>query len=79
VLMLIHSREPPPEQRREPVPWTPNWRVWLWAAIAVAVGYAALNTHGAMGALLVICSFYALCRWAAEVLPYPGGLTEWRQ
>jgi hypothetical protein len=79
VLMLVHSREPPPEERRERGPWEPNWRVWLWMAIAVVVGYAALNADGAVGTLLLLGAFYAVCRSVAEALPYSGGLTEWRQ
>ena len=79
MLMLIHSREPPPEERRDPIRWEPNWRVWLWVAIAVVVGYAALNASGAVATLLIMCAFYAGCRSVAEALPYGRGLGEWRQ
>jgi hypothetical protein len=79
MLMLVHTREPPPDDGREPVAWEPNWRTWLWVAIAVVVGFAAVNADGGVGTLLIFGAFYAACRALAQALPYWGGLTEWRQ
>jgi hypothetical protein len=79
MLMLVHSREPLPGDGEGPVEWRPNWRVWLWVAIAGVVGFAASNADGAVGMLLIFAAFYSACRALAEALPYSGGLTEWRQ
>ena len=75
--MLVHSQDPPPDEGR--AAWEPNWAVWLWVAIAVVVGFAALNADGAVGAALLFAAFYAGCRSLAQALPYGRGLTDWRQ
>ncbi len=75
--MLIDDRTP----RDEPAlpPWSPNWRVWRWVAMAVLAGIAGLVAGGAAGTLLVIIAFAAGCRVLDEALPYREGLREWRQ
>ncbi len=77
--MLVHSQEPPPDEGRRRASWEPNWAVWRWVAIAVVVGFAALNADGAVGVLLMFAAFYAGCRSLDEAVPYRRGLTEWRQ
>jgi hypothetical protein len=71
--MLIHEEEPGPR------PWRPNWRIWRWVAVAVVVGYAATETAGGVGVLLILIAFYAACKAVAEAIPYGGGLHEHRQ
>jgi hypothetical protein len=75
--MLIDTREPSFGDAR--TPWQPNWRVVLWAGLAVVLGVAGANTGDAIGTLLVIVAFAAGCRALDEVLPYKEGLREYRQ
>lgn len=78
LLMLIHDedRGPDPPERAA---WEPNWRLWAWVLAAAVVAFAAVNTTGAVSALLVLTAFGLSCRALSEAIPYGGGLTEWRQ
>jgi len=77
-LAYVHARDPdPPEDRR--AVWEPNWRVWRWVLVAVAVGYASAHTQGAVSALLTLTAFVCVCQAGAEALPNGDGLREHRQ
>jgi hypothetical protein len=72
-MMLIHEQPPGPR------PWSPNWHVWRWVAIAVPVAYASTAADGAIGFLLLIVAFYAVCRALADALPGWPGMREHKQ
>ena len=72
-MMLIHEQPPGPR------PWSPNWRVWRWVAVAALVFYGSTADDGAVGFLLLVVAFYAGCRAVTEALPGWQGMREHKQ
>ena len=75
-MMLVDTRDERPER---PPAWEPNWRVWWRGTAAAILGVAAFSTGGLVSVLLIFAAVYFACRTVDEALPYPLGLTEWRQ
>jgi hypothetical protein len=81
VLLLIDTRNPPPDP--DPVgdrpAWEPNWRLWGWVALTIALFVAADSTAGLVAYVLVLAAFFAACRAVLVILPPLDGLREHRQ
>jgi len=76
----VHAREPEPPDDGGRTPWEPNWRIWRWVAVAIALSYVASRTSGVFELALVLIVFALCCRAALEALPDGGGgMREWRQ
>jgi hypothetical protein len=75
----VHARKPGAPEGGGRTPWEPNWRVWRWVAMAVALGVAATRSDGLMEVALVLGVFVLCCRAATAALPNGDGLREWRQ
>jgi hypothetical protein len=80
-LAYVHSRDPDPlpERPEGRTPWEPNWRVWRWIMVAVVAVFAATRTDGWAEALLVMVALGLVCQAAAEAIPRPGGMRDYRQ
>jgi hypothetical protein len=78
-MLLIDTREPPPERRAERPAWEPNWRLWGWVALTIAAGIAADAASGAAAYLLALVMLGCACRALAVVLPPLDGLRDYRQ
>ena len=76
--MLIDSNPPPAGP--EPRVIDPDWRLWSWVALSVALFLPATMTGGALAVLLAFSGFFAALK-ALETLTgrYGMGLQEWRQ
>ena len=75
-MMLVDTRDERPDG---PPAWEPNWRVWWRGTAAAILGVSAFSTGGLVSVLLIFAAVYFACRTVDEALPYPLGLTEWRQ
>jgi hypothetical protein len=83
VFLLIDTRNPPPGPEPGPIrerpPWEPNWRLWCWVALTIALFVAADSTAGLVAYVLVLAAFFAACRAVLVILPSLDGLREYRQ
>ncbi len=75
-MMLVDTRDERPEDQPS---WEPNWGVWWRGTAAAILGVAAFSTAGIVSVLLIFAAVYFACRAVDVALPYPLGLTEWRQ
>ena len=80
MLFLIDTREQRPEARQpQRQPWEPNWRLWLWVALAVGAAVAADAATGLAAYVLVCATLVFVCQAICVVLPGTFGLKEHRQ
>ena len=77
MLMLIDTRGTSPRDHR-PV-WEPNWRLWRWVAVTIALFVAADVTAGVVSYALVLGSVACACRAVSVILPPLDGLRDYRQ
>lgn len=77
-MLLIDTRgsRPGPAAR---TPWEPNWRLWGWVALTIAVGIAADSTTGGVAYVLALGMLACACRALCVVLPPLDGLRDYRQ
>jgi hypothetical protein len=78
-MLLIDTRQPPPERGGERPAWEPNWRLWAWVALTIVAGVAADAASGAGAYLLALAMLVCACRALAVVLPPLDGLRDYRQ
>jgi hypothetical protein len=83
-MLLIDTRggrpEPEPEAGGdERAPWEPNWRLWGWVALTIAVGVVADSTSGVVAYALAMTMLVCACRALSVLLPSLDGLREYRQ
>jgi hypothetical protein len=74
--MLVDTRTPPPSERPA---WEPNWRLWMWVALAVGAFAGAEATAGLVAYLLLCAALVFVCRAICVVTPSLDGLREYRQ
>ena len=79
MFMLIDTRNPPPDPVGERAAWEPNWRLWVWVALAIGTFVAAHAASGVVSYLLVLGGFVCACRAVAVILPPLDGLRDYRQ
>jgi hypothetical protein len=79
MLLLIDTRNPPPDPVGERPAWEPNWRLWGWVALTIATLVAADAASGLVSYLLVLAGFFSACRAVSVILPPLDGLRDYRQ
>jgi hypothetical protein len=78
-MLLIDTRQPPPDPIEERPAWEPNWRLWGWVALTIAAGIAAEAATGIVAYALVLATVTFACRAVCAVLPPLDGLRDYRQ
>jgi hypothetical protein len=78
-MLLIDTRNPPPERPAERPAWEPNWRLWAWVALTVVAGVAADAASGMGAYVLALVMLCCACGALAVVLPPLDGLRDYRQ
>jgi hypothetical protein len=81
MFLLIDTRNQPPDPDSvsERPAWEPNWRLWGWVALTIALSVAADSASGIAAYLLLLGAVAGACRAVLVVLPPLDGLREYRQ
>jgi hypothetical protein len=79
MLMLIDTREPPPDPVEQRPAWEPNWRLWGWVALMIAAAIVSASTAGVVAYALALVTLGSACRAVIAVMPPLDGLREYRQ
>jgi hypothetical protein len=78
-MLLIDTRQPPPDPIERRAPWEPNWHLWTWVALTIAAAGAADAATGVVAYVLALAVVTCACRAVCAVLPPLDGLREHRQ
>jgi hypothetical protein len=79
MLLLIDTRNPPPDGTPERPAWEPNWPFWRLVGLTTVLFVLSNALTGIVAYALVLAAFGCSCRAVAVILPPLDGLREYRQ